>query len=144
MGLGHYTAAVLDTTSCIYFLEGAPSDRRRSLVQPLVKAAESGDTELLVSALTVTELLTGPIRAGDRVAEARTRLLLYEICRAVPVDVATAEAAARIRAHHGLRTPDAIVCATGLTTGADVVIGNEARWKRVVEVDYVHLDDFVE
>jgi len=136
-----YERVVFDTTTCIYFLESAPSDRRRLVIEPLVKAAESEETELSVSALTVTELLIGPLRAGNRVAEARARLFLYEICHVVPVEIEIAEAAARIRARHGLRTPDALVCATGLVAGAVAIVGNDARWKRLTEVNYVHLDD---
>ena len=142
MELRLYKTAVLDTSSCIYFLEGSASDRRRTLLEPLVAAAEEGDTDLIVSALTVTELLTGPLRSDDLVAEAKVRVFLYGLCRPVPVDVDTAEAAAAIRSTYGLRTPDAIVCATGVTTGAEAVIGNDARWKRIAEVGYVHLDDF--
>ncbi len=141
MGLRRYGAAVLDTSTCIYFLEGSRSDARRRLIEPLVAAAEAGDTDLFVSALTVTELLTGPLRSGDLVAEAKARLFLYELCVPVPVDVEAAEAAATIRSTYGLRTPDAIVCATGLITDAEAVIGNDARWKKVKEIPYVHLDD---
>lgn len=141
MALSRYRAAVLDTSTCIYFLEGSPSDPRRRLIQPLIRAAEAGETDLFVSALTVTELLTGPLRSRDRTAEAKARLFLYGLCRPVPVDVETAEVAATIRSTYGLRTPDAIVCATGLTTHAEAVIGNDSRWKRVTEVPYVHLDD---
>ena len=97
MELRLYKTAVLDTSSCIYFLEGSASDRRRTLLEPLVAAAEEGDTDLIVSALTVTELLTGPLRSDDLVAEAKVRVFLYGLCRPVPVDVDTAEAAAAIR-----------------------------------------------
>lgn len=142
MELTSYRNALLDTTACIYFLEASSSDRRRVMLEPLMRAAESGENEVSVSALTVTELLTGPLRAGDRIAEARARLFLYEICSVVPVASDVAEAAARMRARYRLRTPDALVCATGLVMDADAVLGNDARWKRVIEVNYVHLDDF--
>ncbi|MGH2746593.1 MAG: type II toxin-antitoxin system VapC family toxin [Actinomycetota bacterium] len=141
MELTGFRRVVLDTTACIYFLQGSASDRRHLLVEPVVRAGEAGDTELLLSTITVTELLTAPMRAGDRQAQARAHLFSYEICRPVPVDVTTAEKAARIRARYGLRTPDAVICATGLTSQADAVIGNDARWKRVEEISYLHLDE---
>lgn len=91
--------------------------------------------------LVVTELLTGTLRAANRVAEGKARLFLYEICRVIPVEIEIAEAAAGMRAGHGFRTPDAIVCATGLVTGAGAVLGNDARWKQITEINYIHLDD---
>ena len=132
---------VLDTAPCIYFLEGSVSDRRRAVMEPLIEAAESGETQVSVSTLSVTELLTGPLRKKDRMAEARTRLFLSELCNLVPADFEVADAAARLRARHRLRTPDALVCATGLVIGADAIVGNDARWKRVADLPYVHLDD---
>ena len=132
---------VLDTAPCIYFLEGSVSDRRRAVMDPLIESAESGETQVSVSTLSVTELLTGPLRKKDRMAEARTRLFLSELCNLVPADFEVADAAARLRARHRLRTPDALVCATGLVIGADAIVGNDARWKRVADLPYVHLDD---
>lgn len=143
MELTELGRVVFDTTACIYFLEGSASDPRRLVVEPTVRAAEAGDTELLISTITVTELLTAPLRTRNRGAEARARLFSYEICRPVPVEVRTAEAAARIRARYRLRTPDAVICATGLNRQADAVVGNDARWKRVTEINYVHVDDAV-
>lgn len=134
---------VLDTSACIYFLEGPVSDSRHKLMKPIIRAAEDGEVDASVSVVSVTELLTGPLRAHDRLAEAHARLLLYEICRVVPMDVQVAEHAARLRARYSLRTPDAIICATGVVVHADAVVGNDERWKQVVEIHYEHLDDLV-
>lgn len=143
MELTAYRRVVLDTTACIYFLEGGPDDKRRRLLEPLVRAGEKGKNELLVSALTVTELLTGPLRIGNRIAEARARLFVAELCRIVPVDAAVAEVAAHFRARYGLRTPDALICATGVEEKAEAVIGNDSRWKPLTEINYVHIDDLI-
>ncbi len=59
------------------------------------------------------------------------------------MDVQLAEHAARLRARYGLRTSDAIICATGIVVHADAVVGNDERWKQVVEIRYEHLDDLV-
>ncbi|MDQ3963900.1 MAG: PIN domain-containing protein [Actinomycetota bacterium] len=143
MELTAYRNVVLDTSACIYFLEGPASDPRHMLTKPIIRAAEEGEVDVSVSVVSVTELLTGPLRAHDRLAEAHARLLLYEICRVVPMDVQVAEYAARLRVRYGLRTPDAIVCATGVVVHADAVVGNDERWKQVAEIPYRHLDDLV-
>jgi len=134
---------VFDTTACIYYLEGPATDLRRAVLLPVVRAAEAGTVDLLVSTVTVTELLTGPLRAEDREAEAAVRLFVSLLSTVVPVDLAVAERAAAIRAEHRLRTPDALICATAVLAAA-VIVGNDERWKRMGSLlPYVHIDDVV-
>ncbi len=134
---------VFDTTACIYYVERPAVDPRCAVLLPVVRAAEAGTVDLVVSTVTVTELLTGPLRAGDREGEAAVRLFVSLLCTVVPVDLAVAERAAALRAEHGLRTPDALICATALLAAARVV-GNDERWKRLGGVTpYVHIDDVV-
>jgi predicted nucleic acid-binding protein len=97
--------------------------------------------DLVVSTVTVMELLVKPLREGDRAAEAAVRLFLEGLCRCVPVGPEVADAAARLRATRGLPAPDALICATGVVEAADAVLGNDHRWKRVTEVRYLHLDE---
>jgi hypothetical protein len=55
--------------------------------------------------------------------------------------VIAVNATAALRAEHGLRTPDALICATALYSGA-VVVGNDLRWKQIGGgITYVHIDD---
>ncbi|MPZ66886.1 MAG: PIN domain-containing protein [Pseudonocardiaceae bacterium] len=144
MDLTSANHVVLDTSACIYYLDCPPTDPRCAVLLPVMRSAEQGEFDLLVSTVTVTELLAGPLRGGDRDAEASVRLFLDLLCRVVPVDRAVAERAAALRADHGLRTPDALICATALLVGPAVVVGNDERWKRIGgEVDYRHLDDLV-
>jgi predicted nucleic acid-binding protein len=69
------------------------------------------------------------------------RLFIGLLCTVVPVDLTVAERAAALRAEHGLRTPDALICATALGAAA-VVVGNDLRWKQT-DLPYVHIDDVV-
>lgn len=108
-----------------------PAGWRGRLLAPVMRAVEQGGIDVIISTMTVTELLVGPLRAGDRLAEGRARLFLSTLCRIVPVDVGVAETAARLRALSDLQTPDALICATGLVAGTDAVIGNDAGWKRL-------------
>lgn len=134
---------VFDTTACIYYLERPAVDPRCAVLLPVVAAAQTGAVDLVISTVTVTELLTGPLRTGDREAEAAVRLFLGLLCTVRPVDLAVAERAAALRAEHGLRTPDALICATALCSAA-VVVGNDLRWKRIGSgVRYAHIDDVV-
>jgi predicted nucleic acid-binding protein len=104
------------------------ADPRCAVLLPVVAAAQAGTGDLMISTVTVTELLTAPLRDGNREAEAAARLFMGLLCTVVPVDLAVAERAAALRTEHGLRTPDALICATALGSAA-VVVGNDLRWK---------------
>jgi|SRR5579859_5029823 len=102
----------LDTAPLIYFIE------RHSLFYPLVEAffaaVEGGEVEVVTSTLTLTEVLVHPYRRGNQalVREYSEILLNARNVRTFPVSQEIASEAARLRAMHGLRTPDAIQLAT--------------------------------
>lgn len=130
-------ATFLDSVAVIYYLNG---DMRADVLEPVLSRAEAGDEVVYVSAVTVTEVLSQPLRDNDRTAEAAARLFL-SMCDVVPFDSMVGERAAVLRARYGLRTPDALIIASTLSVEAARVVGNDDRWKRVAEIDYVHLDD---
>lgn len=143
MDLTTMDRVLLDASACIYYLDRPPDDARRRFVAPVITAAEAGTLDLVISAVTVTELLVAPLRHHDTRSEAAVRLFTGALCRVSPVSEAVADRAARLRAHHHLATPDALVYATGLIEGAEAIVGNDARWKRVGDGRYLHLDDLV-
>lgn len=136
-----FDRVVLDTSSCIYYLEGPPNPRRDRLM-PLFAAAEQGTMIIVLPTIVVVELLTGPLRAGDREAEASARLFVSHTPGVEVHDVTFAVAckAAELRAKYQLRTPDAVILATAVV-GADGVIGNDAAWRRVTETRFLYLDE---
>jgi predicted nucleic acid-binding protein len=112
---------VLDTSACIYLLDGG--DRQRK-----VRASIAGEHTLLISTVTVAELLVAPIRSDDPVALAQADALI-EMLEVVTASEAIARAAAAVRAAHGrIKMPDALIIATAAACGADRVIGNDRGW----------------
>lgn len=77
-----------------------------------------GPDELHVSVVTRGELFSG------RGAEERTIRRLLEAMENVPVDVAIAERAGRIRRSSGVRQPDALIAATALEHRLTLVTRN--------------------
>ena len=69
MGLTVKGPVVFDTTACIYYLERPAIDPRCAVLLPVVAAAQAGTVDLMISTVTVAELLTGPLRTGDQQAE---------------------------------------------------------------------------
>lgn len=123
------TRVALDTVALIYFLErherfGAPAAR-------LFERIEAGTLLASMSALVLTELLVPLYRAG-RPRDASTlarRLENFSNLDTLAVDATIATEAARVRATHGLRTPDAIHAASALHAGAAGIITHDRAFR---------------
>ena len=109
---------VVDSAPIIYLLEDDAVFASR--YAPFFERAEAGDHELVISTVTLAEVLSGPLRAGDeRLAERyRSVLTTPPTWRLVELTAAIAHRAARIRAHSRLRLPDAVQVATALETSS--------------------------
>ena len=125
--------ALLDTSIVI-----AALNRDDALHEAASRAlrAERDRHALAISALTYTELLVGPLRAGGGAVEVVERFAAQ--VRIVDLSPPIARLAAELRAARGLKLPDAVIVATGLRLPADVIVTADARWKgmetvRVVE-----------
>ena len=83
----------------------------------------------LLSTLTAAELLVRPFRAGDAaMATVEGFLRFFASLRLADVTYPIAREAARIRAEIGMSMPDAIVIATAMEGGANLVVTNDRRW----------------
>jgi uncharacterized protein len=81
---------------------------------------------LAVSDLVLLECLVGPLAATDKRAETNVRRFL-ERCLNLPLGNAVFERAARLRAEHRLKTPDAIHLAAAIEHGCDEFWTNDRR-----------------
>ena len=120
---------LLDTSVLIAYLD--PDDRAhdvaRGVVDGLVRA---GRNPGLVSMVTVTEVLVGPLRAGDRDVHAQILEFLQHLpgLRLGAIDLTVAERAAALRARFRLRTADALIIATALAADVRHVVTNDREW----------------
>jgi predicted nucleic acid-binding protein len=88
----------------------------------------------VLSTLTAAELLVRPFRAGDAsVGAVEGFLRFFGSIRLAEVTYSIAREAARIRSGTGLSMPDAIVIATAIDQGADVLATNDRQWPDAVE-----------
>jgi predicted nucleic acid-binding protein len=88
----------------------------------------AGRERLIASVVTYAELLTG-VALGHHAEDSVRGLFVDLIDEIVPVDVKTAERAARIRAvRRSLRLPDALILASAERQEADLVISGDERW----------------
>lgn len=129
----------VDSAPIIYFLQDHPRFANR--FAPIFIAADAGAVEIIISAITVAEVLSGPIALGQEAVVARYREALTAKAHwhVIPVDVAIAEDAARLRTRYNLRLPDALQVATALRAGADTLVTHDRRLKRIPELTVIGL-----
>jgi predicted nucleic acid-binding protein len=124
--------ALLDTSIVIGALNR--DDALHGAASRAVRAARDRHG-LAISALTSAEVLVGPLRAGGRAVEVVERFAAQ--VRILDLTPEIARLAAELRAARGLKLPDAVIVATGLQLGADVILTADARWKGIEKVAVV-------
>jgi len=121
----------LDSSILIYHLEEV--EPYVVLTEEIVARVAAGRLEAVISAVTVTELLVKPFADGraDRVAECEAFLHSFPNLKILLLEESTAREAARLRGQYHLKTPDALIAATGLKALADTLITNDGNWDRL-------------
>jgi predicted nucleic acid-binding protein len=119
---------LIDTAPVIYVLEDHPKLAAR--FRPMFEAQGNGRLRFAVSTVTVAEVLTGPLRAGNEVL-ARRYHATFEGWQVVALDLAIAESAARLRASLGLRLADAVQAASALAINAAALVTHDHDFARV-------------
>lgn len=131
--LGSPGHIVIDTSVLIAYLDGGEvfSTPATVLLDQLVAG---GSHPAVISAVTVTECMVRPFRAGPTaVATAATFLGHFPNVRVRPIDHEVAMEGARVRALTGLRTPDALVIATALVEGIATIVTGDGQWVRAID-----------
>jgi uncharacterized protein len=88
--------------------------------------AQAGEARFAISPLVKCECLIGPIKRGDPVLE-RAYLALFELLESLPMLDPVFLQAAQLRAHFGLRTPDALHLACAQHHRCDALWTNDDR-----------------
>lgn len=129
-----------DTAPFIYFVEQHP--RYVAVVREVIRRIDQGEIRGYTSVVTLTEVLTLPIRLGmtNLENEYRSFLLRSRYFRVLPITIDVAEYAADLRARYNLRTPDALQLAAAIRRGCDAFLTNDASLQRVGELRVLTLD----
>lgn len=138
--LGRHSRVALDTSVFIYQLEADP--RYLRLTDHIFSWLERPASRAVTSTITMTELLVKPYRDSDeqRADEFYGLLSTYPNLDWLAPNLEIADLAARIRARHQLRTPDALQAATASHAGATGLIANDPVFRRVAALDTLLLD----
>ena len=105
--------AVFDADVLIAYL-GSEDASHAQAVERMRGALEPG-TRRLVSAVNYTEVLIGPLRAGESGAAEKVNAMFVRFgIETIVVDMAMAQRAAAVRARTNLKLPDAYAVATAI------------------------------
>lgn len=122
---------LLDSVSIVYYLERNP--RYFAAATEWMERVNAGALTAAASVLLLSEVLVPAYRAGNPAAARQARAALERIpnFELVQVTSAVSDVAARLRAEHNLRTPDALHVATALNEGVGWLVTNDRRLQRV-------------
>ena len=138
--LRRHKRIALDTSVFIYQLEANP--RYLALTDFIFAWVEREDHAAITSTITMVELLVQPYRdsSEQRVNAFYGLLSTYPNLRWIAPDLGAADMAARIRARHRLRTPDALQAACAAQAQATGLITNDPVFERVEAFETLVLD----
>lgn len=134
----------VDTAPFIYFIEDHAQFADR--LEPFFQAVDSGEIMIVSSVITLTEVLTQPLRLGDEGLAQTYEDFLFSSTGVtlLPVGESMAQLAAELRAVHRLKTPDAIQLATALSQQATAFLTNDRDYGTHQEIEILRLCDLVE
>jgi predicted nucleic acid-binding protein len=141
--LRRHRRIALDTSIFIYQLEA--NVRYLAFTDYIFSWLERPGCKAVTSTITMTELLVQPHRDFDeqRVDEFYGLLSTYPNLDWIAANLEIADLAARIRAVHRLRTPDALQAATAVHTLATGLITNDPVFQRVKTFETLVLDQLL-
>lgn len=119
---------LVDSAPIICTLEG--HERLAERFAPMFQRQADGELVLAVTTVTIAEVLTGPLRAGEEALARRYRAAL-EAWQVVDLTADIAESAARLRGQYGMKLPDAIQLASALAINADALVTHDRDFARV-------------
>jgi predicted nucleic acid-binding protein len=125
----------VDAAPIIYYLENHP--KFAAHFAPWFEAAAQGEIHLAISTVTLAEVVTGPLQLGNELLAAQYEQVLSAACTVLPITQQIAMQAARIRATQGMRLPDAMVVATAITCGAQVLLTHDKAFGKIKEIQVV-------
>jgi predicted nucleic acid-binding protein len=138
--LRRHRRIALDTPVFIYQMEANP--RYTVFTDPIFSWIERPGFRAITSSITMTELLVQPYRddAKQRADAFYGLLSTYPNLDWIAPTLEIADLAARIRALHRLRTPDALQAATAVRANATGFITNDSVFERIAGLETLVLD----
>jgi predicted nucleic acid-binding protein len=129
--LRRHSRVLIDSSVWIYHFEQHPEFA--GAAGQVIQSLEEGRFRGIVSELTLLELTVRPLQLGRQDVADEYELLLsyFPNVELEPVSREVLLEAAALRARYRLRTPDAILLATGIHSSATAAVSNDGAWKAI-------------
>ena len=127
--LQQHKRVLIDTGVWIYHFEQHPEFGREAGIA--IQSLEDGRFRGVASELTLLQLTVRPLQLGRQDVADEYELLLryFPNLDLEPVSKEVLLSAAALRTRYRLRTPDSVLLATGIRSGATGAITNDNGWK---------------
>jgi len=119
---------LMDSAPIIYVLESHP--KFSPIFKPFFVAHDAGRIQFAVTTISLSEVLTGPLQAGDEALAERYRAVL-ETWQVVELTADIAANAARLRASLHLKLADAVQAASAISINADALVTHDRDFSKV-------------
>ena len=131
----------LDSSLFIYLLENNPDFADQA--ERILSQVEQGMYRGIFANVGVIEVLTGAKKKHNLVLAAYYRYYLRTLphLTTVNLNASIIELASDLRATYNIATPDAIHVATAIDQKADTFITNDAKLKKITEIEVKTLKD---
>ena len=141
--LQQHRLIALDSSIFIYQLEANP--KYVALSHVIFSWVPERTSHAVTASITLTEILVPHYRNLNQqlVDDFYALLSTYPNLEWISIDHEVADIAARIRAQHNMRTPDALHAATALHKNATALVTNDPIFRRVQGFEAIVLDDFL-
>lgn len=142
--LARINTIFIDTAPIIYFIEAHP--QFGPITKEVVSTFQAGDLNAFSSVITLTEVLSKPIKKGDeKLARKFAEFLKHgKNLHMIEISEGIAETAGRLRGRYSfLRTIDAIQISAALDVGADAFLTNDKKLKQIKEINVLVLVDYL-
>lgn len=136
----HGSRVYLDTAPIIYGVEEHGS--YWAVLKPFWDSVKNAEIEVVTSELSLLETLVVPMRNEDAnlIAGYETLLTASQV-GLIQITLPILRTAARLRATHNFKTPDAIHAATAMLSNCDHLVSNDTGFRRLAAIDVTILSD---
>lgn len=133
MGIDTGKTILLDTNCFIYYFEDNPDYCNK--LEKIFINIQSGKNIACMSIVSLMEILVKPKKENNVFIENRYKLMLtnYPNLSIIEMNYKIADIASRLRANYNIKTPDAIILATGIAENVDYFITNDIRLKSICD-----------
>jgi len=139
----HGKTVGIDTAPLIFYIEEDP--KYLAVLDLFFADLAQGRFSVVTSTVTLLEVFIHPLRKDDfALAQQYNDILLSSAhISTLAVTVSIAQRAAELRAHHNLKTPDAIQLATALNHGAAMFLTNDRDFPTLSGLEILRVSDLV-